>query len=302
MVKARSTKFAGSWYPDSKKACAHEIRNFLKGSAHKTTGENAVIGGIVPHAGWFFSGKIACNVIHRLVDAKPPDIVVVFGMHLHPQSPNYIMAKGAWETPFGSLPVHTPMAETLISQFPFIVETPGNYIKDNTIELQLPFIKHFFPDADILTIGLPPVESSLDVARATVDAAIDQGVTIKVIGSTDLTHYGYNYGFMPKGSGPSARKWAREKNDQRVIDAMLSMDPARVITEAKANKNACCAGAAAGAIAAAKKIGAHHAETVAYATSHDKSPGDSFVGYAGIVFSEKLKADRRFWALPFSIH
>ena len=107
-------------------------------------------------------------MIHQLVDTDPPDVVVVFGMHLHPKSPNYIMAEGAWDTPFGSIPVHTTMAEALIAEFPFRIETPHNFTKDNTIELQLPFIKYFFPNTKAMTIGLPPVESSLALARATV--------------------------------------------------------------------------------------------------------------------------------------
>jgi AmmeMemoRadiSam system protein B len=57
-----------------------------------------------------------------------------------------------------------------------------------------------------------------------------------------------------------------------------------VIDEALARQNACCAGAAATAIEAAKHLGADRAESIAYATSYDKSPGDSFVGYVGIVF------------------
>ena len=284
-MKTRSTVFAGSWYPDSPDACTHEIQNFLRGSGTSKSGTATAIGGIVPHAGWYFSGEIACSVIHRLVDARPPDVIVVFGMHLHPRSPHYIMAEGAWETPFGPLPVHTDLADSLTSQFSFRIETPDNFTKDNTIELQLPFIKYFFPETKILTMGLPPVESSIEIARATADLAAQQGIQMKVIGSTDLTHYGYNYGFMPKGSGPSAVKWTRDENDRRVIDTICSMVPADVITEAQTHHNACCAGAAAGAIAAAKTLGASHAETVAYATSYDKSPGDSFVGYVGILFS-----------------
>jgi AmmeMemoRadiSam system protein B len=64
---------------------------------------------------------------------------------------------------------------------------------------------------------------------------------------------------------------------------MLALDPAKVIDEALASQNACCAGAAATAIAAAKHLGANRADEIAYATSYDKSPGDSFVGYVGIV-------------------
>ena len=62
-MKTRRAVFAGSWYPDSPDGCEHEIRNFLKGSTQKRTGTKDFTGGIVPHAGWYFSGKIACEVI-----------------------------------------------------------------------------------------------------------------------------------------------------------------------------------------------------------------------------------------------
>ena len=65
---------------------------------------------------------------------------------------------------------------------------------------------------------------------------------------------------------------------------MLAMEPEKVISEARAKQNACCAGAAATAIEAGKQLGAESADKIAYATSYDKSPGDSFVGYVGIVF------------------
>jgi hypothetical protein len=62
------------------------------------------------------------------------------------------------------------------------------------------------------------------------------------------------------------------------------MDPAGVMDEALSNRNACCAGAVAAAIAAGKRLGADRGVPVAYATSSDKSPGDSLVGYAGVLF------------------
>jgi AmmeMemoRadiSam system protein B len=112
------------------------------------------------------------------------------------------------------------------------------------------------------------------------------GLRVKVIGSTDLTHYGFNYGFVSHGTGKAALDWMRNENDRRVVEAMVAMEPNKVITEALANHNACCSGAAATAIAAAKQLGADKAEEIAYATSYDKSPGDSFVGYTGIVFEK----------------
>nr|MBC8360987.1 AmmeMemoRadiSam system protein B [Candidatus Desulfatibia profunda] len=283
-MKIREATFAGSWYPDSAAGCKQEIKGFLKQAKVPSGSGKTFTGGIVPHAGWYFSGSIACNVFHCLKEEKAPDVIAVFGMHLHPGSPSYLMTAGAWETPFGPIEIEKTLAGELAKQFPFKIETAEKFTRDNTIELQLPFIKYFFEDAKLVPIGVPPTKTSLEIGKAVADIATRLGQRVKVIGSTDLTHYGYNYGFVVKGTGPAAVEWVRNENDRRVIDAMLAMDPDSVIREALENQNACCGGAAATAIAAAKQLGARQAESIAYATSYDKSPGDSFVGYVGIVF------------------
>ncbi len=279
----RKAMFAGSWYPSSASECEREINSFLSEGKNIKSPDRRLVGGIVPHAGWYFSGSIACNVISRLKSKDRPDVIVVFGMHLHPDSPCYLMAEGAWETPFGEILVEESLAAELVKKFSFSLETPDRFNQDNTVELQLPFIKYFFEDIKIVAMGVPPSRSSLDIGKSVIGFAKEMGLTAKVIGSTDLTHYGANYGFTSKGKGQKAVDWVRSENDRRVIDAMLALEPEKVISEASASQNACCAGAAATAIEAAKTLGANQAHEIAYATSYDKSPGDSFVGYVGVV-------------------
>lgn len=283
-MQLRKAVFAGSWYPDRASECDAEIEAFLGDPPELSESDPPWMAGIVPHAGWYYSGEVACRVIHRLKSKGPIDLVVVFGMHLHPQSPNYMMTRGAWETPYGALPVAEMLADALLERYPFQVETPTRFNRDNTVELQLPFIKRLIDPARILAIGVPPNTRSLDIGRAVVDWARENNQRIRIVGSTDLTHYGVNYGFTPQGAGGPAVNWVREQNDRRVIDAMLAMAPEQVIEEGLQHQNACCAGAAATAVAAAKHMGATRARSVAYSTSYDKSPGDSFVGYAGVVF------------------
>lgn len=280
----RKAMFRGSWYPATAGECEKEIRDFLnREQAPGETGD-PYAGGIVPHAGWYFSGAIACNVIERLSRGPKPDVLAVFGMHLPPGVPAVLMAEGAWETPFGELRVDTRITGELKRRFTFKEETPRDFTQDNTIELQLPFIKYFFEDIPIVTLGLPPGGDASEIAGALVEITRELKLELKVIGSTDLTHYGLNYGFTPKGAGQTAREWVRDENDGKVIEAMLDMDPARVMDEALQNQSACCPGAAAGAIEAVRGLGATRAETLAYATSFDKSPGDNFVGYVGVLF------------------
>ena len=282
--QVRRAVFAGSWYPARASACEQEIKAFLKEGESMAAPAGKLVGGIVPHAGWYFSGGIACNVINCLTADEPPDAIILFGMHLHPDSPLFMMSQGAWETPFGELPVHEALAAKLADKFSFTIETPTDFTQDNTIELQLPFVKYFFPDVKIVAIGVPPAKQSPAIGRSCADIATAMGLRVNVLGSTDLTHYGHNYGFVSMGTGTRAVEWVKKENDRKVIDKMLAMEPQQVISEALVNQNACCAGAAATAIAAGKALGAKKAEAIAYATSYDKSPGDSFVGYVGIVF------------------
>ena len=111
------------------------------------------------------------------------------------------MTDGAWETPFGDLEIHTPLAEKISTRYPFEIETATHFNPDNTIELQLPFLKYFFGDAKIVPMGVPPVSESLEIGIEAAEFCRDLGLSAKVIGSTDLTHYGYNYGFTPQGVG-----------------------------------------------------------------------------------------------------
>jgi MEMO1 family protein len=284
-VDVRKAMFAGSWYPESAAACEREIKKFLEGTDLQPVPRKRFVGGIVPHAGWFYSGSIACNVIHAMKGGGNTDVLFVFGMHLHPRSSARIMTGGAWETPFGKIEIESRCAGALTERFGFAIETARDFTPDNTIELQLPFIKYFFPEAKIVPMGVPPAAASLEIGTTAVQLSIEMGLAAKVIGSTDLTHYGTNYGFMPKGTGPAAVEWVKTENDRRIVDAMLAMDPARVLREALDHQNACCAGAAATAISASRALGAEGSELFAYTTSYDRSPGDSLVGYAGLLMS-----------------
>ena len=285
-MNIRKAMFAGSWYPDNSAACEKEINQFLKEADFQRILLDDITGGIVPHAGWYFSGAIACNVIRCLKGNKSPDVIVVLGMHLHSNSPVYLIAEDLWETPFGDIEIEKELTGELTKKISFNIETLDHFVQDNTIELQLPFIKYFFPNTKILPIGVPPTKSSFEIGHALAEMSVDMDQTVKVIGSTDLTHYGLNYGFTPKGTDLSAVDWVKNQNDRVVIDAMLAMDPDLVISKAKEHQNACCAGAAATAIIAAKGFGARKAESVAYASSYDKNPDSSFVGYVGIVFGD----------------
>jgi len=283
-MNVRKAKFAGSWYPGTETECKQEIEKFIKTTVSVSSKNIKRVGGIVPHAGWQFSGQIATNVLYCLKGLQDPDVVILFGMHLPSNGPNIIMPEGAWETPLGLIRVHEELAQMLTRRFTFELETPTKFYQDNTIELQMPLIKYFFPDAKVVAMGVPPNPGSLEIGKMAVKYAQQSGLKVLVLGSTDLTHYGPNFGMTTKGRGRDAVNWVRYENDRRIVELMLDMEPEKVISESLNNRNACCGGAAAAAIEAAKQLGAKESESLVYATSYDKSPSDSFVGYVGIIY------------------
>lgn len=281
-MEKKKMAFAGSWYPATKKECESSIRHFLNDKTGALKGEFA--GGIVPHAGWYYSGSIACRVIASLV-SKDVDTVVLFGAHMHKQSEPFILKSGGLETPFGDILVDDELVEKILSGISIRPRTPDRFPDENTLELQTPFIKYFFPNARIVVCGVAPSFFASIIGNTVVDEAAGLSRKIKIVGSTDMTHYGPNFGFLSAGRGQQAVDWVSKENDRRAIEAMMQMDESKIIAQGQDNKNMCCPGAAAATVAACKKMGAVRAVEVDYATSFDKHQSDSFVGYSGLLYA-----------------
>lgn len=277
-MRVRERMLPAGWYPGSASGCRAEIENFVAGVAALPAGAR-VYGGIVPHAGWYFSGKAAARVFFLAAKAVQPQVVAVFGGHLGGDSPPLLVSDGAWETPLGNLTLATEFYEPLKKRLTLAEEYSG----DNTIEVQLPMVKHFFPNAKVLALRSPHSAKAMELGEAVVAVAQELKVSLLVFGSTDLTHYGPNYGWAPKGRGIEAVRWVKEANDKRFIEAALKLDGHGMLQAAQEDQSACSAGGAVAAVAAAKKLGAQKAVLNDYYTSYDVMPGDSFVGYAGIV-------------------
>lgn len=288
-MSVRKPAFAGTWYPAGADECRRMIESFLKETRFNIDLSDPAVGGILPHAGWHFSGGLASSVISCIrgkEDTAHPDVVAVFGMHLPPGAQPHIMTSGSWQTPLGELEIAEDLAGKITGKYNCKIETPDNFVPDNTIELQLPFVKYFFENSRLLPIGVPPSDTAIEIGRFAAEEAQNQGLKIKVLGSTDLTHYGPTFGFTPAGTGREAFEWVKNNNDKQVIDRMLEMSPIGVIREGLSNQNACCAGAAAAAISACRQLGAKKGHLVGYSSSYEKNPDSTFVGYGGVVYTE----------------
>ncbi|MCZ6750009.1 MAG: AmmeMemoRadiSam system protein B, partial [SAR324 cluster bacterium] len=106
------------------------------------------------------------------------------------------------------------------------------------------------------------------------------------VASTDLTHYGSNYDFEPKGRGPQALEWVRTVNDPAFIRAVEAGDGTSLLKRAESDRSACSAGSVAAINEIAQGRGQRF-RVFDYATSADVAGGDTgnFVGYVGGVYA-----------------
>ncbi|MFO7989873.1 MAG: AmmeMemoRadiSam system protein B, partial [Desulfotignum sp.] len=200
------------------------------------------------------------------------------------QSEPFIMTRGAVETPLGDIEVDGELVDALCDNISVRKRSPGRFVDENTLELQYPFIKYFFPTARIVVCGVAPSFFAPIIGTMAVEAAETLNRHIRVIGSTDMTHYGQNFGFTPAGPARDAVDWVKTENDAAGIEAMKAMEDKAILAQGLDHHNMCCPGAVAATAAAATKMGATKPRLLDYATSFDKNPSDSFVGYTGLLY------------------
>jgi len=258
------------WYPHDSGEISRFLSGFAPGKAHAA---------LAPHAGWRYSGKIAAKAVAALGAAI--QTLVVIGGHLPAGYPPLFAMEDAVSTPLGPMAINAALRDTLFAS----LGGREDRFPDNTVEVLLPMARFFFPNASLLWLRLPAELRSFDAGKAVAKAAKDLGCAVAVLASTDLTHYGPNYGFTPQGTGPEALRWMRDVNDRRFIDAVESGDNAAVLERAQSDSSSCSAGAVLGAMGFAAATGLSPARLLEYGTSADVAPGaDSFVGYAAMAW------------------
>jgi AmmeMemoRadiSam system protein B len=298
-MQKREPIVAGQFYPGQYDACVDEINECLEAVEPSGSLPETIVAGIVPHAGWTFSGHLAALVFSAIKQRhEKVNTFVIFGAtHGYFGQLPAVYDAGSWVTPLGEVFIDQELADAVL-ETGLAVSDPDAHDSEHSIEVQVPFIQYLFPGAKILPVLTPSRTESValggtvgDIIKADEHSPQDAlRQKIVCIGSTDLTHYGPRYGFTPMGTGKQALQWAHSVNDKKFIDLALKLQPQDLLVCAVENCNACGPGAAAAVIAAAKKLGSKQGLLLAYTNSNEvmlrkmgQTSADS-VGYAAIVF------------------
>jgi hypothetical protein len=274
-MQIREYSLPSGWFPRD----SGSVRDFLIDFSSLGT-SRAVIS---PHAGWYYCGRIAAHAISSL--QPEAETVIVLGGHLAADSAPLFAMEDAVRTPFGSIPIDSQLRSLLIKE----LNGSSDRFHDNTIEVLLPMVHYFFPKSNLIWLRLPANEKSLEAGKIISQITKKLDRTVNIIASTDLTHYGQNYGFTSHGTGQTALRWVREVNDAKFIEAIETGNSVGVLGCAEYNHAACSAGAVLGVMGFAEAEELGSAKLLEYGTSadvdKDNIPG-SFVGYAAMVFGE----------------
>lgn len=288
----RKPVVANQFYPGKASDCVAEIKEYLSECVLPANLPEKIIAGIVPHAGWAFSGQMAALVFEAIKKQNSNvDTFCIFGAaHRYYGEKPALYEKGSWQMPMGEIKIDEELAEK-ITESNLVNADSIAHRDEHSIEVQIPFIQHLFPDAKIVPIIVPPGDEAIELGTFVgkiIDEAKDKRIVC--IGSTDLTHYGPHYGFEPVGQGDEAFNWASNVNDKQFIDFALKLQPQQMLEAAMQNYNACGPGAAAATVSAAKKLGKTKGILLSHTNSNkimlQKMGSDSSdsVGYAAIVF------------------
>lgn len=245
------------------------------------------VAAVVPHAGWEFSGAVAAKVFQTIKTYRVPNTFILLGTVHRGIPENAVYPNGSWSTPFGDVEIDRELADRLAHHAGKILrkdESAHDY--EHSIEVQMPFIKYFFPNAKAVPISVLPDQRAPALGERIGEFIRKNQVDTVVVGTTDLTHYGDAYSFAPGGYGPPAYEWMK-RNDARILELAAGLKAEEIVPEAVQNQNACGAGALAATVAAARKLGCASGVTLEYTTSFDVRPDRQFqmaVGYAGMVF------------------
>jgi len=290
-MTTRQAVRAGSFYEASPAICRNVAAGLLDSAHLPDDLPPRLYGGLVPHAGWVYSGPVAATTLRALAAGGEIQTAVLLGAdHSGVVQRGEVYDTGAWETPLGTCEVDEPLAAALLGAGDSMRSNPRAHAMEHSIEVQVPLLQALWPTCKIVPIAVPPTPLATEIGRAIGRTLAQHAPGARVIGSTDLSHHAGHFP-APGGRGEQSEKWTTQ-NDRRMLDLIEAMDAEAIIPEAGRHMNACGAGAVAATVAACAELGATRGICLDYTNSyrivharHPDDPDDTTVGYASVVFA-----------------
>lgn len=216
MRRIHNSPFAGDWYPSDRRELLSLLESNQEVSEQRVClRQRRAVAFVVPHAAPLYSGVVAASVF-RQVAAQGTARVILLGFS-HGREHEGVFAPAAIDA------IRTPLGDTTIDtdDIPF-EHLDEQRLCDHSVEIQVPLLQYAAPHAHLLPLYVGRLNrDERKRAGAALRRIMDQGAV--VIASSDLTHYGRAFEYLPFPPGPEAASRLRDM-DFSVIDSAASLD------------------------------------------------------------------------------
>ena len=225
MISSHTTPFAGSWYP-GRRAELEALLDGLFSASLQRTGSSLLphpLAFVVPHAGLVYSGTVSASAYRHMQAAQPKRVFILGFAHRGGLPGVAIPDIDAFGTPLGEVRVDRAVARELAASHEMSIVEESR-VCDHSVEIQLPLLQRAVPDASVVPLYVGALSDARRSAVARVLAAQVQPGDV-LLASSDLTHYGRNFGYEPfPADGAVAARLSRL--DASAMEAAGSLDPA----------------------------------------------------------------------------
>lgn len=266
----RKASVAGQFYPDDKNELKEEVGEYL--DERKQNIKMA----ISPHAGYMFSGKLAGDVLGKFENKKD---FVILGVNHSGIGEKICFSSLDFETPLGVVKNNVALGNKILKKLRGEINE-ASHEKEHSIEVQLPFLQQSQKKFSIVPILLKDLNYEACVHFAEVLAEfVDENIGLII--SSDFTHYGLAYNFLPFKENIRKNLYYL---DNEVIINILNLNSKKVYELAE--KTTICGLYGITIITEIAKLKKMKAKLIGYYTSGDVVDNwENCVGYAGLVFS-----------------
>lgn len=283
MAAVRPAILPGAWYPADPAALARVVDGFLAGADPAALPAGRPLVAVAPHAGYAWSGPVAGRVFGLLPGVAVRRLVILAPNHRVRLERPALSGAAAFATPLGPVAVDTAAVARLAAGGAFAVDDHAHR-DEHAIEIQLPLAQRCWQAAcpAIVPVLVPRLEPAARAAAAAALADIVDDGTLLLV-STDLTHYGATYDFVPFTTDIPA---AIERLDTGALLRLLAGDgPGLVAYGRETGITMCGLEAAALALGCGVPRG-HQAALLGYARSGDRDGAYAMsVSYAAAVLT-----------------
>ncbi len=189
-MKIREAKFAGMFYPAGPGTLKRRIDEFISRVDITVSGD--IIGIIVPHAGYDYSGETAAYAYKQIKGREFKNVIILAPSHRYPLNGGAVYPSGEFETPLGAVKINEELCSKIINESERIEAIEEAHIEEHSLEVQLPFLQVVLKEGWQLVpmlVGTENFALCLEIADAIVKYLDDPSLlTI----SSDFYH-GWNY-------------------------------------------------------------------------------------------------------------